>query len=75
MTRMTPSEQIDNYVITRQVADEARETRKEFRRLDAIEEAAQAVVNEYLAKVSIGSRVEAAVYRLRDALQKPTPAN
>jgi hypothetical protein len=35
MTRMTPSEQLDNCAITREVADDARSTREEFRKLDA----------------------------------------
>lgn len=32
--RMTPSEQLNNFAITREVADDARTTREEFRRLD-----------------------------------------
>jgi hypothetical protein len=31
---MTPGEQLDNFAITREVADDARSTREEFRRLD-----------------------------------------
>ena len=32
--RMTPAEQLDNFAITQEVANEARETQEEFRRLD-----------------------------------------
>lgn len=35
MNRMTPSEQLDNYRITCEVAADARSTREEFRQLDA----------------------------------------
>ena len=34
MDRMSPSEQLANHAITQEVADDARETREEFRRLD-----------------------------------------
>ena len=33
--RMTPSEQLENFAITQDVAEDARSTRDEFKRLDA----------------------------------------
>ena len=35
MRRTAPPEQLDNFAITQQVANDARETKREFKRLDA----------------------------------------
>lgn len=50
--RMTPLEQLDNYSITQEMADEARECHAEFKRLDT--KISKLAATELLMRVHLG---------------------
>lgn len=74
MRRMTLAEQLDNYAITQEVADEARQTREEFRRLDSriaeLEAALEFIASQEPLTFAECSVAEAIIARAKTALRK-----
>jgi hypothetical protein len=74
--RMTPAEQLDNLAITQEVATEAREANKEFKRLDARIAELEAALQAAYAAMSVARTIDAvrAEYDFEPAIRQAAAA-